>query len=1135
MGGMPRAEPSAPADARPVRSPEVPAPSSMRPPRAVGPGRPAFAAPPLVGGVSPDAVNGYSIQPGKVLPPPLREETLARHRLLDWLEVKIHNRVVFVIADAGYGKTTLLADFSRRTRLRTLWYRMDGDDRNWVAFLSCLVAAGRVHDPDFAPRTAALLQDTGPGGATRDDALEAFIRELPSIATDGATLILDDYHVADDVAEVTHIARELVARGPERLTLVVSSRRTPNLPVARLRALGEVAELRTTDLRFSRDEMETLFKVTYGRALEPDVLADLSSRTDGWAASLHLVRTALRDRSAAETRAFIRGLTGAQSELYDYLAEEVVGDLPAEHQAFLMRTSILQLVESEAAEVATGLAADRVAVLIAESERLGLLSRRQGTIRSGHGYHPLVREFLEARLRRDVGEAVAADLHRSVARWAEKVDWRAACYHYDAAHDVPDVHRMLDASIENIVGSGEVALAASYLRAHPPSDQSNASFEIIWSRLAAIDVDVASALEHARRAVALRPDSDISLSNLLATCFLSGELKDAPELAERLGRVATSPTLRSIATATLHVLNASLDGDLDDTVAALTAVIEDSDSRGLPHYQGVGLLNRSLAHRARGSVSEALRDATDAIGVLARATTGSERLSAQLAQAWALAHGRDLESSREVLRTSYERCTAATTPEWLAEAALIETLYGDEAVALSILDEAADGHLTPSLEMITTLTRVQVALRLGRPEEAAALIDRAKPDGPTQEAGFLCRYLTTAAHVALATGAPNARKRLQMALALARRQGAGLWAGYCEALAAVAEPVTVERLSRVARRDPAHLSMAAEAIADALHYLETDTFNVVLEEASARPERWRRTVRRIATTPGHPSRLVAARILDVVGGPEDVSLLRSVARAERRSGHADLGRGLARRLAQHVVIDDQGRVEVWIGSDVRPGSGIRRKVLALLCFLVTRPKFAATRDEVIDALWPDLAPEVALNSLNQTVYFLRRVFEPGFKDDTSAGYVHHSSDVVWLDSELIESRSEQCRALLDAMGSDPSPSAIDRLSESYAGKFALDFAYEDWALSYRDRLHVAYLQKIEGAVTRDIETGHYDRGIRLARRALDIDPNADGLELSLVRMYRATGAHAAAAEQYAHYATTLRDELGIEPPPLSTL
>jgi DNA-binding SARP family transcriptional activator len=602
-----------------------------------------------------------------------------------------------------------------------------------------------------------------------------------------------------------------------------------------------------------------------------------------------------------------------------------------------------------------------------------------------------------------------------------------------------------------------------------------------------------------------------------------------------LSRIATSSTLRNVAIATRHVLAASLDGDLDETVASLTKIIEDSAAQGLLHYQGVGLLNRSLAHRARGSADAALRDSIESLAVLGRASAGSERLSAELAQAWALAHAGDLERARSVLKSSYEQCTAATTPEWLAEAALVETLYGDETIAESILTEAQDSTLNPSLATITGLTRVQLEIRRGRPETALALVDAAKPAGPTQESGYLARYLAIAAHVAFASRQTVARDRIREASNFARRQGAGLWAGYCEVLASAAEGHNGGRLQRIARRDAAPLSMAAEAVVDVMFALDDESVALITREASSRPDRWRPTIRRTVLDAAHPSRLIAAKILDVIGSYADVPLLRDVARTERKAPLADLGRGLARRLAEPVLLDDQGRVEIRIGTRVKAGSTVRRKVLALLCFLVTRPKFAATRDEVIDALWPDLAPEVALNSLNQTIYFLRRVFEPAFKDDTSAGYVHHSSDVVWLDSELIDSRSARCRHLMDAMGSDPSPAEVEVLSQAYAGRFALDFAYEDWALAYRDSLHVSYLQRIEAAVSRDIDTGHFERGIRLARRALDIDPQADGLELSLVRMYRATGAHAAAAEQYEHYASAVREELGIEPPPLSAL
>ena len=336
-------------------------------PVAVGPGRPGSAGSARSEGPD-ETLTHYPIQSSKVQRPTLRDDTLARVRLLDWLHARIHDRVVLLIADAGYGKTTLLADFSHRTRLRTLWYRLDEDDRDWIAFLNYLVAAGREHDPTFAPTTAAMLQDMSVGGPTRDAVIDVFLRELPSIAEHGAVLILDDFHLVDESPDVRLIARELVARGPERLTIVFASRRQPTIPLARLRASGEVAELGTDDLRFDLDETRRLFSEAYGRALDPDVLADVAARTEGWAASLQLVQAALRDRSPAEIRRFVRGLSGADQELYDYLAEVVVGDLPEDLQQFLMRTSILQGVTPTLAAVVTEMDPVEVARLTVGAE-----------------------------------------------------------------------------------------------------------------------------------------------------------------------------------------------------------------------------------------------------------------------------------------------------------------------------------------------------------------------------------------------------------------------------------------------------------------------------------------------------------------------------------------------------------------------------------------------------------------------------------------------------------------------------------------------------------------------------------------------------------------------------------------------
>ncbi|MDA1062330.1 MAG: bacterial transcriptional activator domain-containing protein [Chloroflexi bacterium] len=121
------------------------------------------------------------------------------------------------------------------------------------------------------------------------------------------------------------------------------------------------------------------------------------------------------------------------------------------------------------------------------------------------------------------------------------------------------------------------------------------------------------------------------------------------------------------------------------------------------------------------------------------------------------------------------------------------------------------------------------------------------------------------------------------------------------------------------------------------------------------------------------------------------------------------------------------------------------------------------------------------------------------------------------------------------MTGSPSVADVQALSDRYQGRFALDFAYEDWAAQYRDSLHASYLQTIEAAIGQDMANGHFDRGIQLARRAIEIDPEAEQLELSLLRLYRVAGAHSAAAEQYSHYAAVMRESVGVEPPPLDSL
>jgi DNA-binding SARP family transcriptional activator len=172
--------------------------------------------------------------------------------------------------------------------------------------------------------------------------------------------------------------------------------------------------------------------------------------------------------------------------------------------------------------------------------------------------------------------------------------------------------------------------------------------------------------------------------------------------------------------------------------------------------------------------------------------------------------------------------------------------------------------------------------------------------------------------------------------------------------------------------------------------------------------------------------------------------------------------------------------------------------------------------------------------LHQTVYFLRRVFEPEYVEDLSPGYLHHDPDLLWLDRELVNCRSHEYRRITASIGALATPAQAQLVSDVYSGKFALDFAYEEWATPIRDSMHARYLEIVERAVTHDADCGQMDRAIRLAQRALDIDPQLDEVEKSVIRLYTVVGAHAAAAEQYGHYSLGQSD-LGLDPPSFEDL
>ena len=348
-------------------------------------------------------MNPLPVQPAKIHRPPRRDDTLSRERLNSWLDTAAAGRLGLIVAEAGFGKTTLLADWAGLTRRDTTWYRLEPDDRDWLTFIRHLVAGGRELDPEFAPDTFRMLLSLGPGGPTPKDLAISIAREMAEFGVAsprGLTLILDDYHAVDGCAETEPIVRALLDRTAPGFSVVIATRSKPTMPMGRIRARGGVMTIAGSDLCFDVQETSRLFRDAYHHPLDDDLVSDLHDRTDGWAALLTLVRTSLEEQD--DPRTLVEHLDASRGDLHDFLAEEVLATLPAELQHFLTRVAVLTAVDVETAMLVDERSAEAVAASIRESDRLGLLSRPDRE--SPHRFHPLVRDFLVARLTAEIGE-----------------------------------------------------------------------------------------------------------------------------------------------------------------------------------------------------------------------------------------------------------------------------------------------------------------------------------------------------------------------------------------------------------------------------------------------------------------------------------------------------------------------------------------------------------------------------------------------------------------------------------------------------------------------------------------------------------------------------------------------------------
>jgi LuxR family maltose regulon positive regulatory protein len=353
----------------------------------------------------------------KLYVPRSRRGLVPRPRLSERLDRGIASKLMLVSAPAGFGKTTLLTEWlaagpvAPAEERAAAWLSLDRADNDPVSFWTYVIAALRTVVAGVGENALALLH--APQPPPIETVLTELLNDLGALAGD-IVLVLDDYHVVDALDVQDGMAFLLDHLSPW-LHVVIASRTDPALPLARLRARGELVETRAAELRFTPDEAAAYLNEMMGLQLTARDVAALEGRTEGWIAALQLAALSMQGRD--DVAGFIAGFAGDDRYVVDYLAEEVLQRQPEHVQHFLLQTSILERLSGPLCDAVTGQGGGKA--MLEALERGNLFLVPLDDRRRWYRYHHLFADVLQARLL-DEQPGQVPDLHRRASAWHQQ-------------------------------------------------------------------------------------------------------------------------------------------------------------------------------------------------------------------------------------------------------------------------------------------------------------------------------------------------------------------------------------------------------------------------------------------------------------------------------------------------------------------------------------------------------------------------------------------------------------------------------------------------------------------------------------------------------------------------------------------
>ncbi len=1076
----------------------------------------------------------------KLLPPRPAPALLPRPRLMERLRQNLSHPVTLVTANAGSGKTTLVADFVRNLGpQRFVWYQLDQADADPLVFLGYLAHGIRQAVPGFGSITLSYLEEARGDLAKRPErALDVLLNEVLDSVEQQLVLVLDDYHHLGAETAVHEVVDRLLHYLPDVLHLIIISRELPPLALVRMRTQSSVAIVTRDELLFTDEETQQLFRQVFDLELRPEQLAEYRARTEGWITALQLVRQVAQRSALAHDPAgspaahdLTEILRQSERDIFDYFAEEVFADEHEEAQKFLLRVSLLERVEPAACRE---LFPEVNAVTLLQT-----LARRNVFVTlasdgSGEEYrlHPLFRDFLRRRAEDETGRAELAAEHRRLADFFLRGHFlERALPHLIAAEEFDRAAAVIAEHGGDWIETGGFAsllaliekLPAETLEAHPRvllhraevarlyDEQSNAT--ALFRRAAALlhengDAEgeaealhslaaisrrrgeVAEALESVARAEGIagaRTAVRVRCANTRGLCLSAQgrwkeaerEFRSALSLAEEIG---DEPLARIIA----HNLGtpAGMRGDFVEAMRWLSRLIRDGQALPVPQ-ETTAHLNIARCHFYRGEFDSCEQH-------LERAMQGCQTFNLVSLR------GEVYESYGNLYR---ERSDAAHAAEYYERAARAYDVAGIKLARRELPEE-----------------RALLALQLGDSAAARAMMDRliVERQDSNDEVGAHTAALTRG-RILLAQGEHEAA-RADLTPALSYFREYNLYYYEAQARAALAGCALAS----------GHTGEAGESLRRALDLAARYDYDFWLErEVANNSQLFIKTGVAELLPPDIREKLTAAPA---------TSTAQAAQAAPRPAPAAEVAALLAAPAPVDLTINLLGAVEVYRDPSrpFAPDAWKTKRSRDLLCFVASRRHRRTNKDAILDAFWPDAELSTAEKNFYPTMSLIRKALnsnqqvKQNFLVYRDGEYLLDPAFTYRIDLEEFDRLVAEGEAALRSRNQEALTDCFERAAAVYRGEF-MQGVYDDWVEEQRSYYREQYARLLETLAKAALKAEDWSRSLHYAQRILRDDPFREDVYTLMMRAHAALGNRVAVRQQYEELRQLLNEELGVEP------